>query len=554
MERKKIILLEEILASRGIFLTRSLKLLTSSEMRNLDREVIEKVGIPGVVLMENAGKRVADCIKEEEKVIYIFCGPGNNGGDGMVAGRWLFKKGKKVKIYLVGEKEKVKGEAKVNLEIIINMDIPFKEIKLKKDLPSLKELEEVDVIIDALLGTGSRGSPRGLIKKTIELINHSGKKVVAVDIPSGVDADTGEVWGEAVRADCTVTFAFPKRGLFLFPGMDYRGKVEVADIGFPPGMGGEIKCQILLPSELPFQGLRRKLSSHKGNFGHLLIVAGSEGMTGAAALVSMGALRVGAGLVTLACPEKLNFILEEKLTEVMTLPLPGTPEGTFSSLGIEKLENFSHRCSALCLGPGLRINEETKKLVKEILERFELPLVLDADGINCIEGEREILKNYRSSFVLTPHPGEAARFMGTSKEKVQKDRIKSALSIARDSGGVVVLKGACTVVAIPEGRVWVNVTGNPGMASGGSGDILAGMIGGFLSQGFPPRESALLGVFLHGLAGDLAVKIKGEVSLIPQDLLEELPYVFLGIEDIFKRKFKGESPLFEEINQGEGRK
>jgi len=517
-----------------------MKLLSRNEMRELDNLTIKKIGISGLILMENAGREVAELIEEKwlsliGKSIYIFCGRGNNGGDGLVVARHLFNKKCRVKVFLTTQKERLKGDTATNLEIALNMGIDVREVTSKSDISSLKKehFKREGVIVDALLGTGAKGAPRGVIKELIKLINELGGNVVAVDIPSGVDADTGEVLGEAVRAKYTVTFAYPKRGLYLYPGMDYAGKIKIVNIGIPYSLLDEkkIKSNLFTREDIPPDLFFRPLSSHKGNFGHLLVIAGSRGMTGAAALVSLAALRVGAGLVTLGIPQSLNPILEVKLTEVMTLPLPETEEGTISSKALDKINKFACRCKALVLGPGLSTQEETKELVKKVMTSLKIPLVLDADGINALIENIELITRYPAPIIITPHPGELSKLLSLSIPEVQKDRILSSRILAEKTQKVVILKGARTVITDEQGNSWVNSTGNPGMASGGSGDVLSGMIGGFLVQGIDPPMAAKVGVYLHGLAGDLAVKEKEQLSLIAGDILENIPRTIRSLKN-----------------------
>jgi len=516
-----------------------MKLLTCNEMRELDSLAIEKIGIPGLVLMENAGGKVAELIEEKcsplsGKLIYIFCGRGNNGGDGLVAARHLFNKRCRVRVFLATQKDKLKGDAATNLKIALNIGIDVREIVSESNIFSLKkELEKKRVIVDALLGTGAKGAPRGVIKELIKLINSLEGNVVAVDIPSGVDADTGGVPGESVKAKWTVTFAYPKRGLYLYPGMDYTGKIKVVDIGIPYNLlnEGKIKSNLFIREDVPSNLFFRKPSSHKGSFGHLLVIAGSRGMTGAGALASLAALRVGAGLVTLGIPYSLNPILEMKLTEVMTLPLPETEEGTLSLKALDKICQFARRCKALVLGPGLSTQEETKELVKKIMVSLKIPLVLDADGITALAENTKLIAQYPAPLIITPHPGELSRLLSISIPEVQKDRIFSSKILAEKTGKIAILKGARTVITDEQGNSWVNSTGNPGMASGGSGDVLSGILGGFLVQGMDPLIAAKIGVYLHGLSADLVVKEKGQLSLIAGDILENIPQAIRSLKN-----------------------
>ncbi|MBE0478492.1 NAD(P)H-hydrate dehydratase [Candidatus Aerophobetes bacterium] len=518
-----------------------MKLLKSDEMQRLDDISINKIGIPGSVLMENAGRAVAEFIKENWPppcCVYIFCGSGNNGGDGLVVARHLYNKGYNLRVFLTGVKEKIAQDAAINLKIASNVGISIEEITSSEHLPAREKKsgrEEV-LLVDALLGTGAKGAPRGIFAQIIELINGWEAVKIAVDLPSGVDADTGEVVGKAVKADWTVTFAYPKRGLYLYPGIDYSGKVRVVDIGIPSDIIEREKIHIpanlLLSEDFPPRLFHRCASSHKGTFGHLFVLAGSCGLTGAATLTCMGSLRVGTGLVTLGIPVSLNSIMEAKLTEVMTLPLSETDKKALSCEAFKEISHFASKCQALIVGPGLSRSPQTQELIRQILRSFKLPLVLDADGINALTGDLGIISNYEGAMVITPHPGELARFVGTSVAQVQKDRIKAALALASGTGKVVVLKGAGTVIASPQGLCWVNTTGNAGMASGGTGDVLTGVIGGFLAQGMDVLTSAKLGVYLHGLAADLAVKKQGGLTLlIAQDIIENLVFAIRSLNN-----------------------
>ncbi len=515
-----------------------MKLVTSEEMRRIDRKAIEEIGIPSIVLMENAGLKIGEAIEKKygplkEKSIYIFAGSGNNGGDGMVAARHLFNQKVKAKIFLLNEKKNIKGNAAINLSIAEKMGIPIKEITSPAFMEPLeKELKKADVVVDALMGTGAKGAPRGLMKKVIDLINKYSKSTVAVDIPTGVDADKGTVQGKAIKAEYTVCLAYPKRGLYLYPGMDYAGEIEIVDIGIPAGLEEDkINSELLTLSDISKKLFFRKPSSHKGSFGHLLVIAGSPGMTGAASLTALSALRVGTGLVTLGIPEDLNPILETKLTEVMTLPLPQSKYKTLCREGFEKIRDFSQKCKAIAIGPGISSTKQTKELVSTIIDQLDIPLVIDADGINVLAGELVLLKQYKGSLIITPHPGEMGRLVGASVEEIQEDRIGFTTALARRIGAIVVLKGARTVIANEEGNSWVNLTGNPGMATGGSGDILTGIISGLLAQKLSPLEAAKTGVYLHGYAADLAVQEKGEISLIASDTLETIPEAIRRMEN-----------------------
>lgn len=513
-----------------------MKLATAEQMRELDRRAIQEVGIPGILLMENAGRGAAELIRERygprPRKVAVLCGRGNNGGDGLVIARHLRNWGWDVRVYLFAPKGEVTGDAKVNLDIWIRMGGEVVEVLGDGAIPSLREdLALREVLVDALLGTGLKDEVKGLMRQAIELVNSLGKPVVAVDIPSGLHATTGKVLGAAVRADLTVTFGLPKVGQVVHPGADLVGDLRVVDISIPKGLIEEADLDHVLldPEELTLAPLGpRPKDVHKGNYGHLLLVAGSTGKTGACAMAAEAALRVGTGLVTAAVPGSLNPILEVKLTEVMTEPLPDEG-GFFSPEALPKALELLGGKSAIAIGPGMGQGAGARALVREIVRAARVPMVIDADGINCLVGALEVLKEKGAPVILTPHPGEMARLLGTTPKEVQGDRIGVARSFAREHDVILVLKGARTVVAEPSGKVFINPTGNPGMASGGMGDILTGMIGGFLAQGMDPIEAAKLGVYLHGLSGDMAREDLGEPYLSATDLLRYLPKAMRGL-------------------------
>lgn len=513
-------------------------LLTAQEMRAIDRLTIEEIGIPSMVLMENAGKAVAEAVQEELKNqkgtrVLVVCGKGNNGGDGMVAARHLLSRGISVDIAIVGEKEDLRGDAKLQLSILEKMGVSPFFISKKSDL---NQLSPGDLIIDALLGTGTSGEVQGILASVIEWINAQSSAVVSVDIPSGIHTDTGACLGACVRATSTVTLAEWKRGLVLFPGRNCAGKVQVADIGIPHCAVQRIPCNTFylegkdIASWLP----ERPAHAHKGRFGKVLVLAGSTGMTGAATLTSLASLRAGAGLVVLGIPKSLNPILEVKLTEVITRPLAETPEGTLSLSAEPEIRSLLEWADVLAIGPGLSRNPETAELVRRIVMTTSLPLVLDADGINAFEGQAELLKKRKGPLILTPHPGELARLisdLGLSVSKIDLERIEMARAWSQKWNAIVVLKGAPTVVGDPEGNVYVNPTGNSGMATGGSGDVLTGLIAGFWAQKSTPLHSALCGVYVHGLAGDLASEKMGQRALLAGDILDSVRNAFLALEE-----------------------
>ncbi len=497
-------------------------------MKNIDRRAIRDFGVPGLVLMENAASAV---MAEMEKFfdglegvrVGIICGKGNNGGDGLALARRLRVRGVAVRVALFASFGAVEGEAKVNLSILRKMDV---ELAPKASTRALLDiLSWSDVLVDALLGVGLSSPLKGAYARAVDMINASGRPVVAVDVPTGIDADTGVVMGTAIKADLTVTMALLKRGLVLYPGAEYAGTVRIADIGIPREVIEKEKVTISLLDHGAVRGVlsNRVPDAHKGDFGHLMVIAGSPGKAGAAIMAAEGALRTGAGLVSVATPNNLVPIVQARIAEAMCVPSAESIEGTLGFGSEEELLKAMGKMSACAIGPGLSTHYETVQAVRNLIQRTTIPLVIDADGLNALVGFTDILKKIKASVIMTPHPGEMGRLLGISSEDVQKDRIGIASKFAKKHNVTVVLKGAATVVATPRGWVYINSTGNPGMASGGTGDVLTGMIGGFLAQGYGASQAACLGVYLHGRAGDLAAKEKGEAGMIAGDLIEKIP-------------------------------
>ncbi|MDL1956767.1 MAG: NAD(P)H-hydrate dehydratase [Candidatus Desulfofervidus auxilii] len=516
-----------------------MKLVTANEMQAIDRFTIEEVGIPGEVLMENAARGALEHIKNyilkhlSDAVIGVLCGKGNNGGDGLVIARYLYQEGYLVKVFLFGEKTKLKNEAALNLKIAERLGVPIKEILNESDWQSAREyLIACDLIIDAMLGTGLKTEIRGLIKEAVSFLNNTFQGlVVAVDIPTGLSSDTGYPLGDAVKADLTITFALPKIGQVIYPGADYVGILEIVDIGIPPQVIADfsLKHHLVTTEDIKHLLRPRPAPMHKGQAGHVLVLAGSPGKTGAATLTCLGALRIGAGLVTLGIPKSLNPILEVKLTEAMTLPLPETKEMTLSLKAWNEIKESGINYKVICLGPGLSTHPEIKALVETIISEANKPLVIDADGLNVLN--LEILKNKKTDIILTPHPGEMVRLIGVDKENLLKERVKLVKEVAEKYQVIVILKMARTLIATPDGEIFVNSTGNPAMATGGMGDVLTGIIGGLLSQGYPTKEAAILGVFLHGLAADLWVKKNEELGLLAGELVDYLPSAWKEVKE-----------------------
>jgi len=506
-----------------------MKIVTAEEMKKLDRKATTDYAIPSLLLMENAARGLVDQIEKtigpvRGKQIVILAGRGNNGGDGIAAARHLRMRGAEVIVYLLSPIEKVGGDAKTSLDIWMQTGGELQVIGSFRWNHLTQALSKSDLIIDALLGTGLSHPVTGDYAKAITLMNRAERPVVAVDIPSGISADTGEVLGVAVQADDTLTMALPKWGHFLQEGLEYRGRLGVVDIGFPPALIDEAKIPVdlITPEMLVGFPPPRPRGAHKGTEGHLLVIAGSFGKKGAAMITARAALRCGTGLVTVALPKSID-LATAGVVEAMTLPMPETSEGTLSLAAEKRLFDAAQGKDAVAIGPGLSQNEETQRLIRTLIAEVSLPMVIDADGLNALAGDLSLLKGRKAPVILTPHPGEMGRLIGKRTDVVQKDRFTVAANLAKRSGAIVVLKGAHTVIAAPDGFLRVNNTGNPGMATAGTGDALTGMIAAWLAQRIEPFEAATWGVAIHGYAGDLAAASRGEIGLITSDLIEKIP-------------------------------
>ncbi len=514
-----------------------MRLVTAEGMRQMDRKAVEEYGIPGMVLMENAARGTVQAMRRHFPGLFrqrvgILAGRGNNGGDAFAIARYLLNNKVDCRVYLLGSAQALTGEAAANLEILKRLSIPVREIHSEEDLqPEKAKIASCHLIVDGMLGTGLRGPVQGLFREVIAWINSLKKPVVAIDIPSGLHADSGQVMGIGLQASLTVTFGLAKRGLLVQPGRKYCGKLVIVDISLPSRLteGPEIQDYLIEGAQFRSLLAARDPEAYKGIFGHLLVLAGAPGKTGAAAMVCEAALRVGAGLVTLGIPKSLHPIFASKLTEAMTELLPETDEHTMGPSALEKIRQALAGKTALALGPGISLHPETQKAVSQIVAMTDLPTVVDADGLTALANHLEILPQKDGKIILTPHPGEMARLMATAVSEIQRNRIEVARKFAKDHKVILVLKGASTIVASPQGEIFINSTGNPAMASGGMGDALTGMIGGFLTQGFPPLEAAQLGVYLHGLAGDFSAFQKGERGVIATDVIAATPRVLQAL-------------------------
>ncbi len=473
--------------------------------------------------MENAGGALCERLIEAsgEGTVAAVCGPGNNGGDGFAAARRLAERGRDAHILLACPRHSLRGAARKQFDAAEQAGIAVVDISTSGRLDESRPmLERAAMVVDALFGTGLARPLAGHLSGVVAAMNASPGLVVSADVPSGVDADSGRILGAAVAADLTVTFAYPKPGLFLPPGSAHTGKVAVADIGIPVEAeeGIDLPGSLLDGTAVTAVFPPRPRGSHKGDFGHLLVVAGSAGKVGAGILAAEGALRSGAGLVTLALPASAVHVPLSVLPEVMTAPLAETGEGMLALAGRTAAGRLAAERDALAIGPGLGTGEETVEMVRALLGSVEAPAVVDADALNALGSDLVFLRPRGGCTILTPHPGEMGRLLGVTAAEVQADRTGAAVRCARESGCVTVLKGAGTVVAHPDGRWFINPTGNPGMATAGAGDVLTGMIGALLAQGIEPLDAACGAVFLHGRAGDLAAEELTPEAMTARDL------------------------------------
>lgn len=503
-----------------------IKVVTAEEMREMDRYTIKEVGVPGVVLMENAGAETAAVILDllenvENPLVHIFCGKGNNGGDGYVIARHLSNNGIDVEIFNAVEEDKIKGDALINYKIIRNMGIRTVSIRKPADLSKYEEYESPDIIVDALLGTGIKGSVRGFIKEVIDFLNDLDIPVVSVDLPSGLNADTGAVEGSAIFAEATVTMALPKRCHLFYPAKHFVGELFIADIGMPASVASNESVKVQLIEDNDIQLPYRSPDAHKYQFGRVAILAGSPGFTGAAVLTANAALKIGAGMVILGTPESLNPIFEQKLTEVITRPLPDTDQQTIGRSSLPAIKELLDWCDVLAIGPGLGRSDEVQETIIEILKGFSKPAVIDADALFTLSNHSNTLKKLSSQkWILTPHAGEFLRFLPSeTKDSVSSKPVELAQKFASDYKLHLLLKGAPSLAADPDGNVYINSTGNSGLASGGSGDVLTGIIAGLLAQKQTAIEAAFTANFLHGFIADYVSEIETSYSLSAEDLI-----------------------------------
>jgi ADP-dependent NAD(P)H-hydrate dehydratase / NAD(P)H-hydrate epimerase len=502
---------------------------TAEEMREMDRLTIQKYGVSSLVLMERAGEGIADALKRFGRAgkmgVLVVAGKGNNGGDGLVVARLLKQKHIPCEVVLLAKRDELSPDAARNYKEFLKVRGKVVEAT-EGGLDRLAErLSGKGVLVDAILGTGIKDEVRGLYAEAITLMNASGVPIVAVDIPSGLHTDKGTPLGVSIQAEMTVSLGYPKLGEVIYPGLSYVGDLVVAEIGIDPRAVAEVspKIELLEREEMRWLVPNREPDTHKGTYGHLLVMAGSRGKTGAAIMACRAAMRTGAGLVTLAAPRSLNNIFAGSLVEEMTELMRENAAEEMETPSGDEWARLLERKDALLFGPGIGESDSTRNMLRWLLKNLEMPWVIDADGLNNLALDMDRLRKAKTPPVVTPHPGEMARLIGKDTAGVNQDRIGVARAFATDHRCYVVLKGARTVLATADGKIFINPTGNPGMASGGMGDVLAGMLAALLGQGFSPEDAMKLGVYLHGFVGDEVAAQKGAIGLIASDIIEGLP-------------------------------
>lgn len=517
-----------------------MKLSTVEEMRNLDKCSIEEYGFPQEVLMENAGNAAYFIILKnfgiKNKSFVVFCGIGNNGGDGLVVARKIHSNGGNVKVYLLGDEKKFKGAAKTNFEIASKIPLNIEHVE---SIEAVKlDIVHADAIVDAIFGTGLIRDVGGTYKDVIQLINESGKRVFSIDIPSGINGNTGKIMSIAVKSDYTTTYGLPKLGTVLYPGYDNCGKLYVSHISFPPSIYDSIKVETNDPIKLS----ERNKDAHKGNFGEALFIAGASSYFGAPYFSALSFLKAGGGYSRLAAPLSVTPFIASKGSEIVFIPQKETSAGSISLENKDSLLELSKKMDMVILGPGLSLNEETQQLVRELAKEIKKPLLIDGDGITAISKDIEIIKQRRAETILTPHLGEMSRITKLNIKDIDENKTEVLQKTCRDLDAVIVLKGAHSLIGYPDERVFINMSGNCGMATAGSGDVLTGTIAAMFGLGLTIRDAVRMGVFMHGFSGDLAAMDKGEDGITAQDILDYLPnavkYYRESFDEVFKESYE----------------
>jgi NAD(P)H-hydrate epimerase len=510
-----------------------MKILSPNRMKQYDGFAINTWGIPGPVLMENAGRSTYRLFKEEYlepgMSVAVVCGRGNNGGDGFVIARYALRDGFRTTVFLLGQPSDLKGDALLNMELFRSLPGTIVVVSGKE----LANLAQFDIIVDAIFGTGLTKEVKGLERKAIDTINTLDKTIIAVDIPSGLEAEKAVPLGAAVKATHTYTYGYAKLGQIMYPGALYTGRLTVVDISLPASAEENVGIDAYLTDgEMLRSFFRPRVpQSHKGTFGHVAVVAGSTGKSGAAVMASQAALKIGAGLVTAVVPAGLGPVVETKLTEVMKYPVEDQGKGEFTMASYDKLRAFVEDKDIVVIGPGLGASDETTAVVRRLYSEVDKPFVVDADGINAFVGHTDVIQKRSGQAVFTPHPGEFGRLTGKTAAQVNDKRLTLGKSFVDEHRITLVLKGARTTVFNDDGRIFINPTGNPALAKGGTGDILTGFVGGLASQGYPLLESALFGTYLHGYIADTWVESHSDMDLLAGDLLDGLGEALVDIRD-----------------------
>ncbi len=524
-----------------------MKIASVEQMRAMDRHAIEKLGVAEEILMENAGQASAALLSRNIGLagssFIVICGVGNNGGDGLVAARHIHAAGGMVKVYLIGEPKKFRGAAKTNYEILSRYPVEIKGIETAAEIRS--DVRHADAVVDAIFGTGLDREVGGTHREAIDLVNEYAQAVLSLDIPSGVGGNSGEILGEAVWADWTAAFGLPKIGNVLYPGYERCGELFVCPISFPLSLQEQDALQIEIngPIELP----DRDPNAHKGSMGEALFVAGAAGYYGAPAFAALSFLKAGGGYSRLATPAAAMPVIAARGAEIVFVPQQETASGSLSAANLPALLELAAKMDVVVVGPGLSLDPETQALIRELVHKVDRPLILDGDGLTAAAEKPRILKGRKAPTILTPHPGEMARLIkGTAKE-IERNRIDAVRRTTAEFGAVVVLKGAHSLIGDSDGRVYVNLSGNAGMATAGSGDVLAGTIAAMAGFGLPPLDAARKGVFLHGLAGDLAAEKIGEDGITAQNILDSLPEAMkadrTGLDEEQEKRCYGPPPI-----------
>ncbi len=506
-----------------------MKVASVHQMRKLDTSAVKKYGIDEILLMENAGNAVFYAIEKEigtkGKKFLVLAGSGNNGGDGMVVARKLYSNENQVKLFLLADEKKLKGITKKNFEILKKIGILIRKKPAQKEI--LRALKETDVIIDAMLGTGLSGEVRGIFKKAIELINKSGKRVVSIDIPSGINGNTGEITGIAVKSDITVTFGLPKIGNLNYPGYEHAQKLIVSHISFPPELYNDDSIKTAINHPIPLK--KREKDTHKGTFGKCLFLSGAKKYLGAPYFSAMSFLKTGGGLSYLAAPEGISSFIGKKGKELVLLPQKETKTGSIAKNNLKELIEFSKNVDFVVIGPGLSLDKETQGLVRSLVTKIKKPLLIDGDGLTALKDNPDIIRKRKNLTVLTPHPAEFIRLFGGKTKDTKPNRIQITRKKADQYGCFIVFKGANSLIGCPDGEVFINLTGNPGMATAGSGDILTGITAAMFkvvpgnNEKNKFKNAVRIGVLIHGLSGDIAVNKKGEEGITATDILNSIP-------------------------------